>query len=121
MSKPSPWWRAPAAADSAANSAQINVQLKPAGVRKSTSDQVIARLRRQTSGVPGASLFLQNSQDVRVGGRQGNAQYQYTLQGPDFRFAGGMGAESSGSALDAFRRLPTSAPTSRIPACRPMW
>jgi multidrug efflux pump len=67
-----------------ANSAMINVQLKPVGVRKSTSDQVIARLRRQTSGVPGATLFLQNSQDVRVGGRQGNAQYQYTLQGPDF-------------------------------------
>jgi multidrug efflux pump len=66
------------------NMAQINVQLKPAGVRKTTSDQVIARLRRQTSGVPGAQLFLQNSQDVRVGGRQGNAQYQYTLQGPDF-------------------------------------
>ena len=66
------------------NSAQMNVQLKPVGVRKSTSDQVIARLRRQTSGVPGATLFLQNSQDVRVGGRQGNAQYQYTLQGPDF-------------------------------------
>ena len=66
------------------NQAQINVQLKPVGVRKSTSDQVIARLRRQTSGVPGATLFLQNSQDVRVGGRQGNAQYQYTLQAPDF-------------------------------------
>ena len=66
------------------NSAQINVQLKPVGVRKSTSDQVIARLRRQTSGVPGATLFLQNSQDVRIGGRQGNAQYQYTLQAPDF-------------------------------------
>jgi len=66
------------------NSAQMNVQLKPVGVRKSTSDQVIARLRRQTSGVPGASLYLQNSQDVRVGGRQGNAQYQYTVQAPDF-------------------------------------
>jgi multidrug efflux pump len=66
------------------NSAQINVQLKPTGVRKATSDQVIARLRRQTSGVPGATLLLQNSQDVRIGGRQGNAQYQYTLQAPDF-------------------------------------
>jgi multidrug efflux pump len=67
------------------NSANINVQLKPVGVRKSTSDQVIARLRRQTAGMPGAIMFLQNSQDVRVGGRQGNAQYQYTLQGPDFQ------------------------------------
>ena len=66
------------------NQAQINVQLKPVGVRKSTSDQVIARLRRKTSGVPGATMFLQNSQDVRIGGRQGNAQYQYTLQAPDF-------------------------------------
>jgi len=64
------------------NSAQMNVQLK--SDRKSTSDQVIARLRRQTSGVPGAVLYLQNSQDVRVGGRQANAQYQYTLQAPDF-------------------------------------
>ena len=68
-----------------ANQAQVNVQLKPAGVRMSTSDQVIARLRRKTSGVPGATLFLQNSQDVRIGGRQGNAQYQYTLQAPDFQ------------------------------------
>jgi multidrug efflux pump len=67
-----------------ANSAMINIQLKPVGVRKSTSDQVIARLRRQTSGVPGATMFLQNSQDVRIGGRQSNAQYQYTLQGPTF-------------------------------------
>src|ERR1700733_14539773 len=66
------------------NNGQINVQLKPVGVRKSTSDQVLARLRRKTSGMPGANMFLQNSQDVRIGGRQGNAQYQYTLQGPDF-------------------------------------
>jgi multidrug efflux pump len=69
---------------SGGNSANVNVQLKPAGVRKSTSDQVIARLRRKTNGVPGATLYLQNAQDVRIGGRQGNAQYQYTLQGPDF-------------------------------------
>ena len=69
---------------SGGNSANINVQLKPVGVRKSTSDQVIARLRRKTSGVPGATMFLQNAQDVRIGGRQGNAQYQYTLQAPDF-------------------------------------
>ena len=66
------------------NSANINVQLKPVGVRQSTSDQVIARLRRQTAGMPGANMFLQNSQDVRIGGRIGNAQYQYTLQAPDF-------------------------------------
>ena len=121
MSKPSPWWPAPAAADSAGNIGPDQRSAQAVGVRKSTSDQVIARLRRKTSGVPGATLFLQNSQDVRIGGRQGNAQYQYTLQAPDFDSLADMGAESSGEALHRCRRLPTSAPTSRIPACRPTW
>ena len=71
------------------------------GVRKSTSDQVIARIRRKTSGMPGANLFLQNTQDIRIGGRQGNAQYQYTLQTQDFDSAGAMGAQSARPALDA--------------------
>ena len=83
------------------NSAKINVQLKPVGVRKSTSDQVIARLRRQTSGMPGATMFLQNSQDVRIGGRQGNAQYQYTLQAPDFDSLAVWGPKVLDTALDA--------------------
>jgi len=91
-----------------ANSAMINVQLKPVGVRKATSDQVIARLRRQTSGVPGASLFLQNSQDVRVGGRQSNAQYQYTLQGPDFDSLATWGPK----VLDRLSTLPEIADVS---------
>ncbi len=67
------------------NNANINVQLKPVGVRQSTSDQVVARIRRKTNGVPGAVLILQNSQDIRIGGRISNAQYQYTLQAPDFQ------------------------------------
>ena len=48
-----------------------------------TPDQVIARIRQKTSGMPGANLFLQSQQDLRIGGRQGNAQYQYTLQTQD--------------------------------------
>ena len=51
--------------------------------RKITADQVIARLRPQLSHVPGANLFLQPVQDLRVGGRSSGAQYQYTLQGDD--------------------------------------
>jgi multidrug efflux pump len=66
------------------NQATINIELKPLGIRKSTSDQVIARLRRKTGGMPGAVMYLQNNQDVRIGGRQANAQYQYTIQAPDF-------------------------------------
>ncbi len=61
------------------NSARMFVALKTK--RKETADQVINRLRPKLSHEPGASLFLQSVQDLRVGGRQGNAQYQYTLQG----------------------------------------
>jgi multidrug efflux pump len=65
------------------NAASMNVQLKPENERNVTTDQVIARIRRKTGGMPGAQLFLQNSQDIRIGGRQSNAQYQYTLQTQD--------------------------------------
>jgi multidrug efflux pump len=56
------------------------VSLRPPAKRKATADEVIARLRGKLSHVPAAALFLQSSQDVRVGGRAGTAQYQYTLQ-----------------------------------------
>jgi multidrug efflux pump len=58
----------------------INVQLKPLEERKLSADQVLARLRPKLQ-LPGSALFLQSYQDVRIGGRAGNAQYQYTLQG----------------------------------------
>ncbi|MBW8877906.1 MAG: multidrug efflux RND transporter permease subunit [Acidobacteria bacterium] len=63
------------------NSGRMFVSLKLN--RKLTADQIIARLRPKLGHVPGASLFLQPVQDLRVGGRSGNAQYQYTLQGDD--------------------------------------
>jgi multidrug efflux pump len=62
------------------NSGFLFVTLKPPGPRKLSADQVMARLRGQLASVAGASLYLQAVQDIRVGGRQGNAQYQYTLQ-----------------------------------------
>jgi multidrug efflux pump len=46
-----------------------------------TADDVINRLRGKLAVVPGATLFLQSAQDLTIGGRGGNAQYQYTLQG----------------------------------------
>jgi hydrophobic/amphiphilic exporter-1 (mainly G- bacteria), HAE1 family len=55
------------------------IQLKPWGVRKLTADQVIGELRPKLARVPGINLFLQNVQDVRLGGRLSGAQYQYTL------------------------------------------
>jgi multidrug efflux pump len=64
------------------NSGFMFVALYPGPQRKISVDGVIARLRRQLAAVPGATLFLQAVQDIRVGGRASNAQYQYTLQAP---------------------------------------
>ena len=62
------------------NSGFIFVSLKSKSERKLSADQVIGRLRPKLNQVAGARLFLQSVQDIRVGGRQSNAQYQYTLQ-----------------------------------------
>ena len=62
------------------NSGFLFATLKPLSERDVSADQVIARLRPKLGQVPGAVLFLQAVQDIRVGGRQGNAQYQFTLQ-----------------------------------------
>ncbi len=56
------------------------VALKPLKERGISADGVINRLRPKMSDVPGAQLFLQAAQDIRVGGRQANATYQYTLR-----------------------------------------
>jgi multidrug efflux pump len=65
------------------NTANLFVALKPLSQRDASADQVIARLRPKLARVAGARLFLQAVQDIRVGGRQANAQYQYTLQADD--------------------------------------
>jgi len=65
------------------NSGFMFVSLKPLAQRKLSADQVIARLRGKLAREPGARLFLQSVQDIHVGGRASNAQYQYTLQADD--------------------------------------
>ena len=79
---------------------------------------MIARLRPKLAQVPGASLFLQAVQDIRVGGRQSNAQYQFTLQAdslPDLN----TWVPKLIEALQQDRRSsPTSIPTSSSAACR---
>ncbi|MCS3601237.1 multidrug efflux pump [Buttiauxella sp. BIGb0471] len=61
------------------NSGMMFISLKPLSERKETAQQVIDRLRKALAKEPGASLFLMAVQDIRVGGRQANASYQYTL------------------------------------------
>ena len=68
---------------STVNNGRLFITLKPRGERDATADQVIARLRRKLAGVVGINLFLQASQDIRVGGRMSRAQFQYALQSGD--------------------------------------
>ncbi len=63
------------------NTARMFVNLKPLEERKISVDEMIARLRPKLARIPGATLYLQASQDLRVGGRQSNALYQFTMRG----------------------------------------
>ena len=65
----------------AENVGRIIIELKDIQERKIDADGVIARLRKNLAVVPGASVFLQSYQDVRVGGLFTSSQYQFTLQG----------------------------------------
>ena len=70
----------------AQNQARFWVILKGLKERKSANaDMVINRLRPKLSHVPGATLYLQAFQEVQIGGRVSNAQYQYTLSGEDLQ------------------------------------
>ncbi|MGC2290959.1 MAG: efflux RND transporter permease subunit, partial [Candidatus Acidiferrales bacterium] len=64
----------------AVNTGFVYLALKPLSERKISSSQVIDRLRPKLISIPGATVFLQAGQDLRIGGRQSNAQYQYTIQ-----------------------------------------
>ena len=62
------------------NTANVYIGLKPLNQRKLSSSQVIDRLRPKFNNLVGAKVVLQAGQDLRIGGRQSNAQYQYTIQ-----------------------------------------
>jgi multidrug efflux pump len=66
---------------SGANSARMFISLKPLDERKAVAEEIIGRLRPKLARVPGATLFMQAAQDVRIGGRMSNALYQFTMQG----------------------------------------
>ncbi len=74
------------------NTGRVFIALKPLKERKATADQIITRLRPKLAVVPGATLFLQAVQDVRIGGRQSAAQYQYTIQSDNLQTLNHWGA-----------------------------
>jgi multidrug efflux pump len=62
------------------NTGQVIVSLKPFRERKLSASQVIDRLRPKLNSIPGARGILQANQNLRIGAKQSNALYQYTLQ-----------------------------------------
>jgi multidrug efflux pump len=67
------------------NTGRMFIALKPQQDRKISADQVMARLRGKLSSIPGADLYLQVVQDIRIGGRRSNAAWQFTLEGDDLK------------------------------------
>jgi multidrug efflux pump len=65
------------------NTAMVFITLKPLSARHVSATAIVARLRRPLAAVAGAPTFLVPAQDLRVGGRQSNAEYQYTLVSDD--------------------------------------
>ncbi|MEP7126420.1 MAG: multidrug efflux RND transporter permease subunit [Byssovorax sp.] len=65
---------------STGNTGMMFVELKSIEERKTSADEVIARLRPKLGQIPGMALYLQSAQDVRIGGRASRTQYQYTLE-----------------------------------------
>lgn len=84
------------------NTGRMFLALKPLEQGRGSIDEIIGRLRKLTGQVPGARVFFQAMQDVRVGGRSSKAQYQYTLQSNDLEELN----TSVSKVLGALRKLP---------------
>ncbi len=67
---------------STANRGKMFVELKPRSERSVSAQQVIARLRPKLAHIPGIETYLQAAQDIFVGGRAGNGEYQFTVLDP---------------------------------------
>ena len=67
------------------NQGRMFVSLKPLAERQITVDLIMQRLRPKLARIPGATLYLQPSQDLRVGGRNSAALYQFTLRGDNLQ------------------------------------
>jgi multidrug efflux pump len=86
----------------ATNGGFVYIGLKPLEQRKISSSEVINRLRPKLTSVPGATVFLQAGQDLRIGGRQSNAQFQYTIQSDNLQDLVKWGPQ----LLQQMRKLP---------------
>jgi len=67
----------------AGNNGNMFITLKPRNERSASAQQIISRLRPKLEKVPGARLYMQAAQDVRLGGRPTRTQFEFTLQDAD--------------------------------------
>ena len=84
------------------NTARFYITLKPLEERGISADNVIQRLRPKLARVPGATLYLQASQDLRVGGHSSSALYQFMMRGDNLQDLTTFGPQ----ILTALRQLP---------------
>jgi len=87
---------------SASNSGRMFVTLKSLNERGQSADAIIGRIRGKTSLIPGANLYLQAVQDLRIGGKTSSAQYQYTIKGDNIDELNEWGPR----LLAALRKIP---------------
>jgi multidrug efflux pump len=78
------------------------ITLKPLGERTNSADEVVARLRGKCARVAGATCIFSANQDLRIGGRQSQAQYQYTIQSDNLQDLVTWGPK----LLDEMKKLP---------------
>ncbi|MBI3450897.1 MAG: efflux RND transporter permease subunit, partial [Acidobacteria bacterium] len=88
--------------DGATNAARLFATLTPIRERRTGADAIISRLRPTLAGVPGASLFLQPVQDLRIGGRPSASQFQFSLRSESLELL----AEWTPKMLDRLRAMP---------------
>src|SRR4051812_1459945 len=84
------------------NARLMMIKLKPLGIRKSTPEEIIRRLRPKVSRIPGVNVFLTNPPAIRLGARMARSTYQYTLQGLDL----GQLQDYSNRLMDTLRKQP---------------
>jgi multidrug efflux pump len=84
------------------NQGRMFISLKPLAERKITVDYIMQRLRPKLARIPGATLYLQASQDVRVGGRNSAALYQFTMRADNIQDLIGYAPKM----FDQLKRIP---------------
>ncbi len=74
----------------AVNAGRMTVRLKPRSERDASADEIIGQLRKQVSAVPRLQVFFNNPPAIRIGGNSFTGNYQYVLQGDDFKALGAV-------------------------------